>query len=105
MQCVSATCPSTYVYTLYDSCKLQACANDLTDTVLDGCNATVLAYGQTGAGKTYTMTGGKAEYKQRGIIPRAIHQVIPFHGKFSADTCCQDILDVRTTQLQLIIAS
>ena len=38
-------------------CDLQACANDAIDTVLDGCNATILAYGQTGAGKTYTMTG------------------------------------------------
>ncbi len=54
---------------------LQACADDLVDTVLDGCNATILAYGQTGAGKTYTMTGGKADYKQRGLIPRSIHKV------------------------------
>lgn len=54
---------------------LQACADDLVDTVLDGCNATILAYGQTGAGKTYTMTGGKADYKQRGLTPRSIHKV------------------------------
>lgn len=31
-----------------------------------------MAYGQTGAGKTYTMSGGKDSYKQRGLIPRAI---------------------------------
>lgn len=54
---------------------IQACADDLVDTVLDGYNATILAYGQTGAGKTYTMTGGKADYKQRGLIPRSIHKV------------------------------
>ncbi|KAM9648534.1 kinesin-like protein KIF9 isoform 4-T8 [Morphnus guianensis] len=34
-----------------------------------------MCYGQTGAGKTYTMTGATAEYKHRGIIPRAIQQV------------------------------
>jgi hypothetical protein len=35
---------------------------------LDGCNSSILAYGQTGAGKTHTMVGhGAAE----GIIPRA----------------------------------
>lgn len=34
-----------------------------------------MAYGQTGAGKTYTMSGGKVNYKQRGLIPRSIHQV------------------------------
>ncbi|KAJ3255516.1 Kinesin-like protein kif9 [Boothiomyces macroporosus] len=34
--------------------------------------ATVLAYGQTGAGKTFTMTGASENYKHRGIIPRAI---------------------------------
>ena len=32
----------------------------------------ILAYGQTGAGKTYTMSGGRDSYKQRGLIPRAI---------------------------------
>ena len=56
-------------------CLLKACADDLVSTVLDGCNATILAYGQTGAGKTYTMTGGKADYQQRGLIPRSIHKV------------------------------
>lgn len=35
-----------------------------------------MCYGQTGAGKTYTMTGATAEYKHRGIIPRAIQQVL-----------------------------
>jgi kinesin family protein 6/9 len=43
--------------------------------VLDGYNATVMAFGQTGAGKTYTMTGSSTNYGQRGIIPRAISQI------------------------------
>ena len=45
--------------------------------VLDGYNATILAYGQTGAGKTHTMTGPgtSPNFAFRGIIPRAIAQV------------------------------
>jgi kinesin family protein 6/9 len=34
-----------------------------------------MAYGQTGAGKTFTMTGATENYKHRGIIPRAISQI------------------------------
>ncbi|XP_033848972.1 kinesin-like protein KIF9 isoform X3 [Acipenser ruthenus] len=34
-----------------------------------------MCYGQTGAGKTYTMTGATENYKQRGIIPRALQQI------------------------------
>lgn len=36
---------------------------------------TVMCFGQTGAGKTYTMTGATESYKQRGIIPRALQEV------------------------------
>ena len=39
---------------------------------LDGFNGCVLAYGQTGAGKTYTMSGGRSTFQQRGVIPRTI---------------------------------
>lgn len=42
----------------------------------DSFLGTIMCYGQTGAGKTYTMTGATAEYKHRGIIPRAIQQVL-----------------------------
>ncbi|XP_064496161.1 kinesin-like protein KIF9 isoform X2 [Pseudopipra pipra] len=49
-------------------------ARDLVAAALRGYNGTIMCYGQTGAGKTYTMTGA-AEYEHRGIIPRAIQQV------------------------------
>ncbi|KAK2913990.1 hypothetical protein QQF64_030187 [Cirrhinus molitorella] len=41
----------------------------------EGYNGTVMCFGQTGAGKTYTMTGAAETYKQRGIIPRALQEV------------------------------
>uniref|UniRef100_A0A8C3HPD3 Kinesin-like protein n=1 Tax=Chrysemys picta bellii TaxID=8478 RepID=A0A8C3HPD3_CHRPI len=52
-----------------------AVARDLVSQALDGYNGTIMCYGQTGAGKTYTMTGATENYKHRGIIPRAIQQV------------------------------
>jgi Cdc6-like AAA superfamily ATPase len=42
---------------------------------VQGYNGTILCYGQTGAGKTFTMTGSSTEYKYRGIVPRAVAQV------------------------------
>ena len=44
-------------------------------SVIDGYIGRVLCYGQTGAGKTFTMTGSTANYKYRGLIPRAISRI------------------------------
>ncbi|XP_044194922.1 kinesin-like protein KIF9 isoform X1 [Thunnus albacares] len=52
----------------------QVCQRVVLGT-LDGYNGTVMCFGQTGAGKTYTMTGSTESYKQRGIIPRALQEV------------------------------
>lgn len=49
-----------------------AAARDVVESVLQGYNGTVLAYGQTGAGKTYSITGPLNSYESRGITPRAI---------------------------------
>lgn len=76
----------------------KAAGEDMVQLLLEGYNGTVFAYGQTGAGKTYTMvrvacncfcgtpgqlrkpptfhsvqTGGQgAAYADRGLIPRVI---------------------------------
>ena len=42
---------------------------------MEGYNATIFAYGQTGTGKTYTMTGADGQVNIRGIIPRSIEQI------------------------------
>lgn len=46
-------------------------------SVLEGYNATLIAYGQTGTGKTYTMEGFTTE-QDRGIIPRAVEDIFNY---------------------------
>ncbi|XP_041617266.1 kinesin-like protein KIF9 isoform X5 [Vulpes vulpes] len=48
---------------------------DITKTCFQIFAGTIMCYGQTGAGKTYTMTGTTENYKHRGILPRALQQV------------------------------
>ncbi|XP_021569184.1 kinesin-like protein KIF9 isoform X3 [Carlito syrichta] len=50
-------------------------AKDVISQALNGYNGTIMCYGQTGAGKTYTMMGATENYKHRGILPRALQQV------------------------------
>ena len=48
---------------------------EIIDSVLNGYNGTVLAYGQTSSGKTYTMQGEMESYDTQGIIPRMVSHV------------------------------
>ncbi|NXI03804.1 KIF9 protein, partial [Pachycephala philippinensis] len=57
-------------------------AKDLVSKALQGYNGTIMCYGQTGAGKTYTMTGATSDYRRRGIIPRAIQQIFKAAAEF-----------------------
>lgn len=46
------------------------------DDLLNGYNGTVFAYGQTGAGKSYTMMGSSIDDEVgRGVIPRIVEQI------------------------------
>ena len=71
-----------YVYDQMDSQEFvyENTAKQSVISVLEGYNATILAYGQTGTGKTHTMEGFK--YKvgdpQRGIIPRSMEEIFKF---------------------------
>jgi kinesin family protein 5 len=51
---------------------------EIIDSVLNGYNGTVLAYGQTSSGKTYTMQGEMEEECTQGIIPRMITHVFKY---------------------------
>ncbi|XP_060585540.1 kinesin-like protein KIF9 isoform X1 [Ruditapes philippinarum] len=48
---------------------------NIVTSALDGYNGTMMCYGQTGAGKTFTMTGATENYAHRGMIPRSISQL------------------------------
>lgn len=52
-------------------------ARDAVEATLAGFNATVLAYGQTSTGKTYTMEGFTSD-ENRGIVPRATEHVFSY---------------------------
>lgn len=46
-------------------------------SVLEGYNGTVMAYGQTGTGKTYTVGRlGKDDPSERGIMVRALEHIL-----------------------------
>ena len=68
-----------YVYDQNSSQKkvFENTARNVVDSALQGYNATIFAYGQTGTGKTFTMEGFNREgsIEARGIIPRAIEQI------------------------------
>eukprot|EP00435_Cladocopium_sp_Y103_P044222 s316_g12.t1 len=52
---------------VFDTCR------DLVQSALDGYNVTMFAYGQTGAGKTFTMYGGPGD--MQGTAPRTIQEL------------------------------
>ncbi|XP_029470584.1 kinesin-like protein KIF3B isoform X1 [Rhinatrema bivittatum] len=47
----------------------------LVDSVLQGFNGTIFAYGQTGTGKTYTMEGLRSDPEKRGVIPNSFEHI------------------------------
>ena len=48
------------------------CARGVISNVVEGYNGTIMCYGQTGAGKTFTMNGSPANFKYRGVVPRTL---------------------------------
>ncbi|XP_053106446.1 kinesin-like protein KIF3C isoform X2 [Hemicordylus capensis] len=65
---------------VYDASSKQAdlydeTARPLVDSVLQGFNGTLFAYGQTGTGKTYTMQGAWADPERRGVIPNSFEHI------------------------------
>jgi len=55
----------------------------LVESVIEGYNGTIFAYGQTGCGKTHTMMGYKDDPAEHGIIPNAFNHI--FGSLDSAD--------------------
>ena len=66
-------------------------------SVLQGYNATVLAYGQTGTGKTFTMEGFE-DQDLRGITPRSVGDIFDYIRN-TADSSVRFL--VRASYLQI----
>ncbi|KAI8912977.1 kinesin-like protein, partial [Powellomyces hirtus] len=82
----SVTLPQNRIFTfnaVYGSESTQSqiweAVENVVDGVLDGFNGTILAYGQTSSGKTYTMLGPdwelEASSETYGVIPRAVQYI------------------------------
>lgn len=56
-------------------------AKDVVDSCFEGYNGTIFAYGQSGSGKTFTITGGAERYADRGIIPRTLSYIFSHVSK------------------------
>ncbi|XP_032811281.1 kinesin-like protein KIF3A isoform X1 [Petromyzon marinus] len=61
-------------------------ARPIVDSVLEGYNGTIFAYGQTGTGKTFTMEGIRAVPELRGIIPNSFAHIFGHIAKAEGDT-------------------
>ncbi|XP_024151498.1 kinesin-like protein KIF3A isoform X1 [Oryzias melastigma] len=61
-------------------------ARPIVDSVLEGYNGTIFAYGQTGTGKTFTMEGVRAVPELRGIIPNSFAHIFGHIAKAEGHT-------------------
>ena len=50
----------------------------IVDSIFQGYNGTIFAYGQTGCGKTFTMMGIVNDPELKGIIPNAFSHIFGF---------------------------
>ncbi|WKY01199.1 hypothetical protein Q1695_015311 [Nippostrongylus brasiliensis] len=72
-------------------------ARPIVENVLKGYNGTIFAYGQTGTGKTFTMTGDLERPELQGIIPNSFAHIFDHIAK-----CQQDITFlVRVSYLEI----
>ena len=69
----------TFDFVYDDSSTQQQVYDDsafsLVESVLEGYNGTMFAYGQTGCGKTHTMVGSPESEETKGIIPKAFKHI------------------------------
>lgn len=76
------------------------------DDVLNGFNGTIFAYGQTGAGKSYSMMGILEDPEKFGLIPRAAHAIFDTIEKGSSNVefkiCCSYV-EIYNEKLQCLL--
>ncbi|XP_076911363.1 kinesin-like protein KIN-UC [Bidens hawaiensis] len=74
----------------------EAVAKPVVEGVLNGYNGTIMAYGQTGTGKTYTLGKlGKDDASERGIMVRALEEII------SGASSASDSIEISYLQIYM----
>ncbi|WOG81672.1 hypothetical protein DCAR_0100823 [Daucus carota subsp. sativus] len=88
-------------------------AKPVVESVLDGYNGTVMAYGQTGTGKTYTLGRlGDEDTAARGIMVRALEDILSEISPETDSVCVsylqlymetiQDLLDPSNDNISIL---
>ncbi|OMO65565.1 Armadillo [Corchorus capsularis] len=79
-------------------------AKPVVESVLSGYNGTVMAYGQTGTGKTFTLGRlGKDDASERGIMVRALEDVMA-NISIASDTVEVSYLQLYMESIQDLLA-
>ncbi|XVF75593.1 hypothetical protein PTKIN_Ptkin13bG0199200 [Pterospermum kingtungense] len=79
-------------------------AKPVVESVLSGYNGTVMAYGQTGTGKTFTLGRlGKDDASERGIMVRAVEDIMA-NVSVSSDTVEVSYLQLYMESIQDLLA-
>ncbi|EOD06671.1 hypothetical protein EMIHUDRAFT_249760, partial [Emiliania huxleyi CCMP1516] len=91
------------VYTSYSTqCEVFETVRPLVHEVMQGFEATVFAYGQTGTGKTHTMEGEIVCEEKKGIIPRAVEAIFESlgeKGKYVSSAVSASYLEIYNEEL------
>ena len=81
--------------------------SELVQSALDGYKVCIFSYGQTGSGKTHTMSGDR-EGGMRGIIPRAVEQIVEQVLRMRADgwevTVNASMLEIYNEELRDLLS-
>ncbi|TYI07672.1 hypothetical protein ES332_A10G242800v1 [Gossypium tomentosum] len=79
-------------------------AKPVVESVLSGYNGTVMAYGQTGTGKTFTLGRlGKDDASERGIMVRALEDIVA-NISLASDTVEISYLQLYMESIQDLLA-
>eukprot|EP00878_Enallax_costatus_P034691 GHUV01038488.1.p1 GENE.GHUV01038488.1~~GHUV01038488.1.p1 ORF type:complete len:540 (+),score=212.10 GHUV01038488.1:727-2346(+) len=80
---------------------------ELVQSALDGYHVCLFSYGQTGAGKTYTMSGANTPEHQ-GMMPRAVNQILESVAQLTEQewqyTLSASCIEVYNNQLRDLLA-
>jgi kinesin family protein 3/17 len=82
-------------------------ARDIVDSVVDGFNGTIFAYGQTGAGKSHTMEGYNDPPELRGIIPNSFKHIFDKIGSIAKSQfmVCASYLEIYNEEIRDLLGA